>query len=91
MDSQQSNLWVGSSQIGTPNPGYQFPNPRTMVEFYMIYLPDPSVRSLDSKQQFTRSLVALRGTLDMCVETYNTSMEFGVTSTDETGTIPDLD
>ena len=74
-----NTLWVGSSMVDPQ--GYRFPKANTLVEFYVIYLSDLSVLSLDSKANYTAALVALKGTLDMCVYTYSTTVTNGVTNT----------
>lgn len=61
--------------------GYRFSKANTVVEFYVIYLSDLSVLSLDSKANYTAALVALKGTLDLCIYTYSTTVTNGVTNT----------
>ena len=75
-------LYVGSSEVFAG--GYQFPNPNTLVEFYVIYLSDPSVLDLDSTANYTAALVALRATLDLCIITYNTTVINGTTKNTQT-------
>lgn len=81
-------LYVGSSQVFAG--GYQFLNPNTLVEFYIIYLSDPSVLDLDSKANYTAALVALRATLDLCIITYNTTVINGTTNNMQTSIASNL-
>ncbi|MCJ1270468.1 hypothetical protein MMC22_010365 [Lobaria immixta] len=70
-------LWIGASQVigGFPS------GPDTLVEFFVLYLPDVSVLTRDTKTNFTASLVAFKGALNLCVQTYRTNITNGDTST----------
>ncbi|MDI1490434.1 MAG: hypothetical protein OHK93_001637 [Ramalina farinacea] len=70
-----STLFVAAS------PG-DYPNALgTLVEFYVIYQPQLNVRFTKLDPFSQSKLAALKGTLSLCSHTYNSSMEFGVTTT----------
>lgn len=56
----------------------------TLIEFYIIYVPDlttlpqPNGRT---KTDYTGKLAASKASLSLCAHTYNSSMHFGVTNT----------
>ena len=75
---ERMTLFIGASKIFQ---SYQYPGINTLSEFYVIYLSDLSVLSLDSKVNYTSKLVALKGTLNLCLYTYNSSMLDGTTTT----------
>ena len=77
----QMSLWVGASDVHPPN----YPNPNALGTFYTIYLPDTKAfDTIDQLDDFTPALVALKGSLNLCTITYNTSVTNGVTKTVET-------
>ena len=80
-----TNLWIGASHVDPdPHNPYSFPGPNTLAEFYVIYYPDPSVKhNSDAGFDATAALVALKGTLSLCVYQYNTTMINGITTTTE--------
>ena len=54
----------------------------TLIEFYIIYVPDLTTLTQDGGgTNYTGKLAALKGTLSLCAHTYNSSMQFGVTNT----------
>lgn len=82
-------LWIGASQVSNNSNG--FPSgPDTLVEFFVLYLPDVSVLTLDSKANVTASVVAFKGALNLCVQTYQTTITNGDTSTNVKGTQKNL-
>lgn len=48
----------------------------TLIEFYSIYRPNLTIES-----NYSGQLVALKGALKLCSQTYNSSIQFGVTTT----------
>ena len=77
-DDGSPTLWIGASQASPSG----FPSgPMTLVDFYVLYFPDISVFSLNFTGNLTASLVALKGSLDLCVKTYRTTITNGETST----------
>lgn len=72
-----ATLWIGTSQVNGGFPS----GPDTLVNFYVLYLPDVSVLALDSKPNVTASVVAFKGALNLCVQTYNTTIMNGDTFT----------
>ena len=60
----------------------QSPINDTLIEFYVIYVPDlTTLPAPGGKTNYTGKLAALKGTLSLCAHTYNSSMQFGVTNT----------
>ncbi|KAL9580036.1 MAG: hypothetical protein Q9203_006468, partial [Teloschistes exilis] len=81
-------LWIGASN--TPN--YKYPDINTLVQFYIIYVPDLTEwATLDYTEDHKEKLVALQATLNLCLYTYATRMTFGVTRTAQFAKSPDLD
>ncbi|KAL8704139.1 MAG: hypothetical protein Q9201_002689 [Fulgogasparrea decipioides] len=83
--NKDDTLWIGASQ-GNVRSGYTYQDSdNTLVEFYVIYLPDISVVTMGDTGTIVpytmQSLQALKGTLKLCAYTYNSTMEFGVTKT----------
>ena len=73
-----NSLWVGASK------DRQYPDaPRdTLVQFYVIYAPDLAEWSaFDYAKDHKDRLVALEASLSLCLDTYSTTMESGVTTT----------
>ena len=94
-DSPANSLWIGASNIiRNDNPpeenDYTFPNPNTLIEFYTIYISDTKVFSTDSDANFSDSVVALKGGLDLCVDQYNTTVVNGTTMTVKLNQLTDL-
>ncbi|KAL8666618.1 MAG: hypothetical protein Q9168_007445 [Polycauliona sp. 1 TL-2023] len=86
--SRPRNLPSGEAESTFP-PGYK---PNTLVDFYVIYEPDLATwDNLNIAENNKDELVALKGTLSLCVNKYRTSMTFGVTTTDLLSTETDLD
>lgn len=80
-------LWIGASN--TPN--YKYPDINTLVQFYIIYVPDLTEwATLDYTEDHKEKLVALQATLNLCLYTYATRMTFGVTRTAQFAKSPDL-
>lgn len=86
MQSANQSIWLGASN---PSGDYTFPGLNTLLQFYVIYLPDLQTLN-NSAQNYTTSLRALKGTLDLGLSTLNTSMLFGATTTTEITLITDL-
>lgn len=76
------SLWIGASDIGND---YRYPNLNTLVEFYAIYVSDTDAFSSDFDGNFSDSVVALKGSLDLCVLSYHTRFVNGITQTVELG------
>ena len=78
-------LWVGASDIYTPEGTYPYTSINTLVEFYVIYVRDYA--KWDSFVDFTRDhkdqLIALKGVLNLCLYEYSASTVSGVTKTTE--------
>lgn len=71
---------------------YRYPDPNTLVTFYVIYVPDlPQwVTINDFTEDHKDKLVALQVTLNLCLYTYRTTMQFGATETTEVSKVTDL-
>jgi len=86
------SLWIGASENKTPNTlglahaKNAVGNPANLVEFYVIFFPDTSVFSIDTKTDPSTSLVALKITLSLCLKTYSTTVTNGRTTTTITNT-----
>ena len=78
-DQRGNTLWIGASQ--TPEDGF-LSRPGTLVEFYVLYFPDIKVLADGSSANITASVVALKGSLDLCVKTYRTKVTNDITITD---------
>ena len=76
-----NTLWIGASQ--TNGDGFAS-GPGTLVEFYVLYFPDIKVLADNSGSNITASVVALKGSLDLCVKTYHTNVTNGITTTNVT-------
>lgn len=77
-----NTLFIASSRTNEA----RYPDLSTLVEYYVIYQPDVETPLEtpfgDGEMSFNKSmLAALKGTLSLCSYTYNSSMEFGVTTT----------
>ncbi|KAL8946877.1 MAG: hypothetical protein Q9222_006782 [Ikaeria aurantiellina] len=83
-DCQTGNC---ASDIGND---YEYPDLNTLVEFYTIYVSDTNAFSSNFEGDFSDSVVALKGSLDLCVITYQTQLINGVTQTVELGRTTDL-
>lgn len=82
-----NDLFVGASQIDSL---YPYPRVNTLVEFYVLYYPDPWVLPFDPEAPHVNAsdtLVALKGTLFLCVHRYNTTVVNGTTQTIDLGQI----
>lgn len=83
-------LWVGASNpLGFKPPG------NTLVQFYVIYVPDltswsESMEYADGEDH-KEQLIALQATLSLCLHKYNSSMTSSVMNTALLGTDIDLD
>ena len=75
----ENTLWIGASDIVKDD--YTFPNPNTLIEFYAIYVSNATVFLPGSDANFSDSVVALKGGLDLCVDQYNTTVINGTTMT----------
>ena len=72
----------------------EYPDINTLVQFYVIYVPDLTVwdtSDFDYTEDHKDILVALQATLDLCLYTYSTNMTNGVTNTNEISKETDLD
>ncbi|KAL8669402.1 MAG: hypothetical protein Q9168_006002 [Polycauliona sp. 1 TL-2023] len=87
MQSKNQSIWIGASN---PAGGYAFPGLNTLLDFYVIYLPDLQTLNFSSERNFTASLRVKKGMLKLGLSTLNTSMLFGATTTTEVGLITDL-
>ena len=77
-------LWIGASKIDGTD--YRYPGINTLVDFFVIYALDISRWiSNDATMDHTTELIALEINLGLCMYTYNTSMTFGITTTDQIG------
>ena len=86
-----TNLSLGATLfIGASNPNHSYPALNTVVEFYVIYLKNLSVLE-DLEPSYTNQLIALRGTLDLCLYRYNTTVTNGITDTIQIDKWTDLD
>ena len=72
------NLWIGAGWIEDDEKSFSEPN--TLIEFCAIYLSDLDAK-FDPKVNYTSKMVALKGKLDLCLIKYDSSMEFGTTTT----------
>lgn len=87
--SAGDTLWIGASKIiGTQ---YKYPKINTLIEFYVIFIPNLATNAFNNDAVDHKSdLVALKVNLDLCLYTYNSSMTFGITDTNEIGRSTDL-
>lgn len=80
-----STLYMGAGMIFVDAPLGDTPSTPindTLIEFYVIYVPDLTILPQDGRRtNYSGKLAALKGTLSLCAHTYNSSMEFGVTHT----------
>ncbi|KAL8833563.1 MAG: hypothetical protein Q9176_007921 [Flavoplaca citrina] len=75
-------LWLGASNPMPLENDYEPPALDTLVQFYVIYVPDLTRwDDLDVTEDHKDELVALQATLSLCLNTYHANMTFGVTST----------
>lgn len=81
-------LWIGAS--GTLN--YKPPGLNTLIQFYVIYVPDFNVwNNLEYTEDHRDELVALQVTLSLCLNKYHTDMTFSVMNTSLLSRETDLD
>lgn len=81
-------LWVGASDPFV----YNFPEIYTLAQFYVIYVPDlDKWATYDLTEDHKEEMVVFKATLNLCLYTYNTTMTFGVTKTDQVSKITNLD
>ena len=86
-----SNLSLGATLfIGASNPNRSYPALNTLVEFYVIYLKNLGVLE-NFEPSYTNQLVALKGTLDLCLYKYTTTVTNGITNTTQIDKLTDLD
>ena len=82
-----STLYMGASMIyvnAYQDDTSETPINDTLIEFYIIYVPDLTTLSQPVrgyKTDYSGKLAALKGTLSLCAHTYNSSMQFGVINT----------
>ncbi|KAL8916676.1 MAG: hypothetical protein Q9208_008376 [Pyrenodesmia sp. 3 TL-2023] len=89
--SDHQVVWLGASDTSG---GYAYADLATLAEFYVIYLPDPSVilrKESYSTRNLTANLKAFKGTLSFGLSTLHTSIQSGITTTTETDPLTDLD
>ena len=67
-------------QASNPVNHFLYPALTILVEFYTIYLKNLSVLK-DSEPSYTNQLVALKGTLYLCLYEYGTTVTNGITNT----------
>lgn len=91
-------LWVGASYRAPPLPlgmgskPYMPPGLHMLEQFYVIYVPDLNRwDELDVTEDHKVELVALQATLSLCVNTYHSSMTFGVMNTQRLSQEKNLD
>ena len=83
-----NTLWVGASDVMA---GDSYPDPNSLGEFYVIYLPNTTnLDQFDVEKDHTRELVALKGSLNLCILSYQTNVTNGITSTVEKNRLTDL-
>ena len=78
--SPLDTLWIGTPFANASN-GNGFTESSTLVDFYVFYLSDFNALNQDSGLNYTEKIVALKGSMNLCITKYNSSMEFGVTNT----------
>ena len=77
-------LWIGASKIDGID--FRHLGINTLVDFFVIYAPCISRWiSNDATVDHTTELIALEVNLGLCMYTYDTSMTFGMTTTDRIG------
>ena len=81
IDRYGNTLWIGASQ--TKGAGF-LSRPDTLVDFYVLYFPDKTVLADDFSGNITESVVAPKGSLDLCVKTYHTKVTNTITITNVT-------
>ncbi len=82
-------LWVGASDMSKQ--GAHYPDLNSLGIFYTIYTPNSQAFTwLGPQDNFTDYLVALKGTLDLCLISYQTTIKNGITKTMETSRATDL-
>lgn len=84
-DGKDMTLWVGTSGVLELDDQL---DPNSLGVFYTIYLPD--TQAYHSKSNVTTELVALKGSLDLCVISYQTTVTSGITKTVEKSRATDL-
>ena len=84
--SRAATLFIGASDPFN----HSYPALNTLVEFYVSYLKNLSVLE-DSEPRYTNQLLALKGTLDLCLYKYNTTVTNGITNTKLIDKSTDLD
>ena len=77
--SVHDTLWVGAGFVTHDNTSFTGIN--SLSEFYVIYLSDLDALDPNLSINYTSKMVALRGKLELCLYQYNSSMQFGSTST----------
>lgn len=83
-----NTLWIGASQ--TSGDGFAS-GLGTLVEFYVLYFPYIHVLAGDSGANITALVVALEGSLDLCVKAYHTDVTNDITTTVVTKNRTNLD
>ncbi|KAL9106189.1 MAG: hypothetical protein Q9187_008594, partial [Circinaria calcarea] len=73
-DQGGPTLWIGASHNDDSHL-------EKITDFYILFFPDLSVFSRDSDANVTASIVALKGSISLCLKTYNTSVANGSTIT----------
>ena len=85
--SEEATLFIGANP---PASNFSYPAANTLVEFYVIYLANLSILK-DSEPSYVNQLVALRGTINLCLYTYRTSVINGTTVTVQVDKLTGLD
>ncbi|KAL9099749.1 MAG: hypothetical protein Q9163_004794 [Psora crenata] len=84
-EQYHSTLYMGAGKIVVDEETRETsetPINDTLIEFYIIYVPDLTTIPQDRRKiNYTGKLAALKGTLSLCAHIYNSSMQFGVTNT----------
>ena len=83
------SLWLGASDVNTSSNG-PYPDPKSLGTFYVIYLPDTSAYFNDTGKSYLEELVALKGSMDLCIISHETEVTNGVTKTTEQSRVTDL-
>ena len=82
-----NTLWIGSSDIVLNPPStydyiYQFPNPETLTEFYVVYVANTTdYTEQRSSPELFSSIAAYKVGLEICAYQYNTTFINGETKT----------
>ncbi|KAL9110942.1 MAG: hypothetical protein Q9227_004557 [Pyrenula ochraceoflavens] len=94
---EESPPWLGLNMsaeldqtifIGANNPSNAPRSSNSLIDFYVIYYSDLSQLSMESN--YTAQLKAFKASLNLCLQTFRTSVNSGTTTTEETRRRTDL-